>query len=55
MQGEWFSGKTCLDIGCNTGTVTVSIGPIVILYQCIIHSYFVTFMLTYDCSPAATH
>lgn len=26
MKREWFEGKDCLDIGCNSGLVTISIG-----------------------------
>ncbi|XP_073281988.1 probable RNA methyltransferase At5g51130 isoform X2 [Primulina huaijiensis] len=25
MKGEWFEGKDCLDIGCNSGLITIAI------------------------------
>lgn len=28
MRSEWFQGKDCLDIGCNSGNITISIGKI---------------------------
>ena len=26
MKKEWFEGKDCLDIGCNSGIITITIG-----------------------------
>lgn len=26
MKREWFEGKDCLDIGCNSGLITIAIG-----------------------------
>lgn len=26
MKKEWFEGKDCLDIGCNSGVITIAIG-----------------------------
>lgn len=26
MKREWFEGKDCLDIGCNSGLITITIG-----------------------------
>ncbi|GMP59776.1 hypothetical protein CsSME_00022920 [Camellia sinensis var. sinensis] len=26
LKKEWFEGKDCLDIGCNNGTITITIG-----------------------------
>ena len=26
MRKEWFEGKNCLDIGCNSGLITIATG-----------------------------
>ena len=31
FKEEWFEGKDCLDIGCNSGLITINIG----ISQCI--------------------
>ncbi|PKI76260.1 hypothetical protein CRG98_003371 [Punica granatum] len=33
MKKEWFEGKTCLDIGCNNGIITIHIGICTVTFQ----------------------
>lgn len=28
FKKEWFEGKDCLDIGCNSGLITISVGKL---------------------------
>lgn len=32
MKKEWFQGKDCLDIGCNSGVMTIHIGKKVFIF-----------------------
>jgi 7SK snRNA methylphosphate capping enzyme len=37
LKKEWFIGKTCLDVGCNSGFVTTNLGKISTCLQCTQH------------------
>lgn len=52
FKREWFEGKDCLDIGCNSGMVTIQIGSNTLPDQCLFvkkrkRRYVVIMCLTY--------
>lgn len=42
FKREWFQGKDCLDIGCNSGIITIQIGNLFIFSTC---NFFFSFLI----------
>lgn len=43
LKKEWFEGKDCLDIGCNSGLITITIGNHLSM-KCVLLFSFLSFV-----------